>query len=76
MPTPAAPLCSDARGRAGALCSDASGRADAANAVLLEHGLVVREMGGYKLPDCLRIGIGLEEDMRRLVDVLGEFMAP
>ncbi|MFP6740373.1 MAG: histidinol-phosphate transaminase [Alphaproteobacteria bacterium] len=50
--------------------------ADAANALLLEHGLVVREMGGYKLPDCLRIGIGLEDDMRRLVDVLREFMAP
>ena len=49
--------------------------ADAANARLLENRLVVREMGGYKLPDCLRIGIGLEDDMRRLVDVLGGFMA-
>ena len=49
--------------------------ADAANALLLKTGLVVREMGGYKLPDCLRIGIGLEDDMRRLVDVLREFMA-
>ena len=49
--------------------------ADAANALLLENGLVVREMGGYKLPDCLRIGIGLEDDMRRLGDVLSEFMA-
>ena len=48
--------------------------ADAANALLLENGLVVREMGGYKLPDCLRIGIGLEDDMCRLIEVLSEFM--
>ena len=49
--------------------------ADAANAWLLERGLVTREMGAYDLADCLRIGIGLEDDMRALVAALAEFMS-
>ena len=49
--------------------------ADAANAWLLDRGLVTREMGAYDLPDCLRIGIGLEDDMRALVAALAEFMS-
>ena len=49
--------------------------ADAANAWLLERGLVTREMGAYDLSDCLRIGLGLEDDMRALVAALAEFMS-
>ena len=49
--------------------------ADAANAWLLERGLVTREMGAYDLANCLRIGIGLEDDMRALVAALAEFMS-
>ena len=49
--------------------------ADAANAWLLERGLVTREMGAYDLPDCLRIGLGLEDEMRALVAALADFMS-
>ena len=49
--------------------------ADAADAWLLDRGLVTREMGAYDLPDCLRIAIGLEDDMRALVAALAEFMS-
>lgn len=37
---------------------------------LLEHGLVVREMGGYGLPHALRISIGREEDLNKLVQIV------
>ena len=49
-------------------------RADAAHAHLLRHGVIARQMGGYGLPDCLRIGVGLEEDMRAVVAALADFM--
>ncbi len=45
-----------------------------ANAFLAERGLIVREVGGYGLPDCLRITIGLEEDNRAVVAALGDFL--
>jgi len=48
--------------------------ADAAELALKKEGIIVRKMGGYGLPDCLRITIGLEEDMRAVVDVLRQFM--
>ena len=43
---------------------------------LLEEGLIVREIGVYGIPDGLRISIGPEAAMRRLVDVLKAFGAP
>ncbi len=51
------------------------GKADAARAHLLRHGVITREMGGYGLPDALRIAIGLEEDMRAVVAACTEFTA-
>ena len=39
-------------------------RADSAFNYLRQHGLVVRPMGGYGLPACLRITIGTESQMR------------
>lgn len=43
---------------------------------ILEHlrkgGVLVREMGGYGLPDCLRLSIGPDEANRRLVELLAE----
>lgn len=54
----------------------AAGRdAAAAMAHLEKHGLIPRAMGGYGLPHCLRITVGTEADNRRLVEVLGTFMA-
>ncbi len=48
--------------------------ATAADAFLKKHGIIVRRMAGYGLPDALRVTIGTEEEMRMVVDVLGEFM--
>jgi len=47
---------------------------DGANEALKAHGIIVRGMAGYGLPNCLRITIGLEQDMRDVVDVLRKYM--
>ena len=49
--------------------------ARAAFTALRAKGLIVREMHSYGIPQALRITIGLEEHMRRVVDVLREFGA-
>jgi histidinol-phosphate aminotransferase len=54
-------------------CKDAQ-QASAANAFLMERGLIVREVANYGLPTCLRITIGLEEDNRAVVKALREFL--
>lgn len=48
--------------------------ANAANAFLRQQGIIVRLMAGYGLPDCLRISIGREDEMRAVVAALSEFM--
>jgi histidinol-phosphate aminotransferase len=45
-----------------------------AEAFLTARGLLVRLVGGYGLPDHLRITIGLEEHNRAVIDALAEFM--
>lgn len=54
---------------------DEPGR-DAAAAVecLNAQGIIPRRMGGYGLPDSLRITIGLEDDMRAVVEALSTLM--
>lgn len=42
---------------------------------LWDNGYVVREMGGYGLPNALRISIGLEQDMRAVAGLLKNFGA-
>ena len=37
---------------------------------LLREGVIVRPVGGYQLPNHLRVSIGLEEENRRLVQAL------
>ena len=49
--------------------------AGAANAALKARGVVVRRMGGYGLPDCLRITIGTEDECRLVVETLGTHLA-
>lgn len=44
--------------------------ANAAYEFLLTKGIITRLMGSYDLPDCLRISIGLESEMRALTDAL------
>ena len=51
------------------------GDAGAAHAHLLTQGVITREMGGYGLPNALRIGIGLEEDMRAVVAACAQIVA-
>jgi histidinol-phosphate aminotransferase len=50
--------------------------AAAAFQALFEQGLIVREIGVYGIENGLRISIGPEEAMRRLVEVLKTFGAP
>ncbi len=45
-------------------------RTQAIEAGLLAHGVVLRPMGGYGLPDCLRITVGTEADNARLLAAL------
>lgn len=58
-----------------ALFEDAA-TAKAAFSALRDEGLLVREMHGYGIPHGLRISIGLEEPMRRVVAILKAFGAP
>ena len=47
--------------------------AAAASEALEAAGIVVRAMGGYGLPECLRITIGLEDENKRVAAALTEF---
>ena len=49
--------------------------ADAAFDFLLSHNIIARKMGGYGLPDRIRITIGTGEEMEKVAAALAEFMA-
>ena len=49
-------------------------QADAAWEFLRQRGILVRKVGVYHLPDCLRITVGKEEEMRAVVAALAEFL--
>ena len=54
---------------------DAKGRTAAeANAFLLKRGLILRQVGAYKLPNALRMSVGTEEANRLVVKSLSEFL--
>ena len=48
--------------------------AEAADSYLKTRGIIVRRVAGYGLPDCLRISIGTEEEMRTLVRNMSDFL--
>lgn len=50
-------------------------RSAAANDHLHTKGIIVRPVGGYGLPDCLRITIGTDDQNRAVLDALSEFAA-
>jgi histidinol-phosphate aminotransferase len=54
--------------------SDPARNADAADKFLLSKGIIGRKMGGYGLPQCLRITIGRDDEMRAVVENLALFM--
>lgn len=49
-------------------------KADAANEFLRRRGLIVRGVKGYGLPHCLRITVGLAEEVALVADALDAFM--
>jgi len=48
--------------------------ADAAYSFLMSRGIITRLMGGYGLPESIRITVGLEEENRALVEALSELL--
>ncbi len=48
--------------------------AEACDDYLKSQGLIVRRVGGYNLPNCLRITIGDEPSCRRVAHAIGQFM--
>jgi len=49
--------------------------AEAARQFLKDRGILVRQMNAYGLPDCLRVTIGTDEEMRAVADALKGFLA-
>lgn len=49
-------------------------KAKAADEAMRARGLIVRAMGGYGLPQCLRITIGTAEECTMVIDALTAFM--
>jgi histidinol-phosphate aminotransferase len=45
-----------------------------ANAFLMKRGLVLRQVGAYHLPNCLRMSVGSEEANKLVVKALAEFL--
>ena len=39
-----------------------------------QRGIIVRKVGAYGLPDCLRMTIGTEADNRAVVSALADFV--
>ncbi len=59
---------------AGAFPKGEAQGADAADEFLKARGIIVRRVGAYGLPDCLRITIGTEADNRAVVAALADFL--
>jgi len=49
-------------------------QAESTNAHLARQGILVRDMDAYGLPDCLRITVGTEEEMRALIAAMEEHL--
>ena len=49
--------------------------AESARLFLKSRGILVRQMGAYRLPTCLRITVGTGEEMAVAVDTLGAYLA-
>jgi histidinol-phosphate aminotransferase len=47
--------------------------AEAADKFMTGRGIIARQVGKYGLPDCLRITVGLEHEMRAVAQALAEF---
>ncbi len=43
-----------------------------ANEIFLKNGVIIREMVAYKLPHCLRISIGNDQENQKVLEILSE----
>ena len=57
------------------LFTDEKRNAAAASDYLNSKGIIVRPVGGYGMPDGLRITVGTEDQNRAVIDALSEFAA-
>jgi histidinol-phosphate aminotransferase len=48
--------------------------AKAVEDALLQRGVIVRPMGGYGLPSCLRITVGLPQENQELLETLARVL--
>jgi histidinol-phosphate aminotransferase len=48
--------------------------ANAADAFLRTNGIIVRKVGGYGLPHCLRVTVGTAEEVELVIGAFTEFM--
>ena len=46
-----------------------------ADQYLISRGLILRRLEDYKLPDCLRLTVGLEEANLAVFEALSQFMS-
>lgn len=49
-------------------------KAESTRLALKEKGILIRQMGGYGLPECLRITIGTSEEMKLAVQAIKDFL--
>jgi len=49
-------------------------KANAADTFLRSQGIIVRKVAGYGLPHCLRVTVGLAEEVAMVVEAFGDFM--
>lgn len=55
--------------------ADFGGRdAEAIRLALKDQGIIVRQMGAYHLPECLRITIGTSDEMQAVIGALGQIL--
>ncbi len=50
------------------------GDGDAVFQAMLEKGVIIRAMRGYKLPDWVRISVGTQAENDRCIEVLDEVL--
>ena len=48
--------------------------ANAADAFLRSRGIIVRKVGGYGLPQCLRVTVGTTEEVDLVIEAFTDFM--
>ena len=51
-------------------CNQKSDMAEEIHNLLLQNGIIVRQLHSYGLPHCLRITIGTREEIEKPIDVL------